>query len=55
MTKRHAFTEAVSAALFGIFLAIADVGGAVQAQTPVGSTMGSTAIAGRYRSSREIR
>jgi gluconolactonase len=34
MTKRHTLTEAVSAALFGIFLAIANVGGAAQAQTP---------------------
>ena len=34
MTKRHTFTEAMSAALFGIFLAIANVGGAAQAQTP---------------------
>ena len=33
MTKRHTLTESVSAALFGIFLAIANVGGAAQAQT----------------------
>jgi gluconolactonase len=34
MTKRHTLAEAVSAALFGTFLAIANVGGAAQAQTP---------------------
>jgi gluconolactonase len=33
MTKRHTLTESVSAALFGICLAIANVGGAAQAQT----------------------
>jgi gluconolactonase len=34
MTNRHTLTESVSAALFGIFLAIANVGGDAQAQTP---------------------
>jgi hypothetical protein len=33
MTKSQTFTEAVSTALFGIFLAIAGAGGAAQAQT----------------------
>ena len=34
MTKRHVSTEIVSAVFFGIFVAIADPGGAARAQSP---------------------